>query len=88
MSDCLCSVIVLCGIMMMKGGQKGKPVPAHSLFFSKSTKGAARLNVHSRRTVGDLHNLAGQKSPRCFLLKITNHKYYISVIIHIMYLKY
>ena len=44
----LCSVIVLCG-MMMKGREKEKPVPAHSLLFSKSTKGAARLNVPIRR---------------------------------------
>ena len=38
-------------MMVMKGREKVKPgtVPAHSLLFSKSTKGAARLNVPIRR---------------------------------------
>ena len=49
MCNCLCSVIVLCGIMMI-GREKVKPVPVHSLLFSKSTKGAARFNVPIRRT--------------------------------------
>ena len=50
MCNCLCSVIVLCGITM-KGREKVKPgVPAHSLLFSKSTKGVASLNVPIRRT--------------------------------------
>ena len=49
MCNCLCSVIVLCG-MMMKGREKVKPVPAHSLLFFKNIKGAARLNVLIRRT--------------------------------------
>ena len=31
--------------MMIKGREKVIPVPAHSLLFSKSTKGAARLNI-------------------------------------------
>ena len=41
MCNSLCSVIVLCR-MMMKGREKVIPVSAHSLLFSKSTKGAAR----------------------------------------------
>ena len=36
--------------MMMKGREKVKPGAAHSLLFSKSTKGAARLNIPIRRT--------------------------------------
>ena len=44
MCNCLCSVIVLCG-MMIEGREKVKPGA-----FSKSTKGAARLNVPIRRT--------------------------------------
>ena len=44
----MCSLIVLC-VMVMKGTEKMKP--AHSLLFSKSTKGAARLNVPIRRTI-------------------------------------
>ena len=43
MCNCLCSVIVLCGMMMMMmmiGREKVKlGAPAHSLLFSKSTKG-------------------------------------------------
>ena len=35
---------------MMKGREKVKPVPAHSLLLSKSNKVAARLNVPVRRT--------------------------------------
>ena len=34
-----------------KEGRRWNPVSAHSLFFSKSTKGATRLNVPFRRTV-------------------------------------
>ena len=49
MCNCFCSVIVLCG-MMIKGRERVKPGPAHSLLFSKSNKGAARLNVPIRRT--------------------------------------
>ena len=49
MCNCLYSVIVLCG-MMINGREKPKPVPAHSLLFSKSTKGTAKLNVHIGRT--------------------------------------
>ena len=45
----MCSIIVLCGMMMI-GREKMKPVLAHSLLFSKSTKGVARLNVPIRRT--------------------------------------
>ena len=45
---CLCSVIVLCGMMMK--GRRWSPVPAHSLLFSKITKRAARFNVPIRRT--------------------------------------
>ena len=49
MCYCLCSVFV-CG-MMMKGREKVKPgALAHSLLFSKSTKGAARFNVPIQRT--------------------------------------
>ena len=33
-----------------KKGRRWNPVPAHSLLFSKSTKGAAKLNVPIRRT--------------------------------------
>ena len=55
------SVIELCGMMMMKGREKVKPVPAHSLIFSKSTKRTTRLNHLIRRTVGDFHKLGGQK---------------------------
>ena len=43
MCKCLCSVIVLYG-MMMKGREKVKPgAAAHSLLFSKSTEGAPGL---------------------------------------------
>ena len=45
----LCSVIVLCG-MMTKGREKINPMPAHSMLFSKSTKGVAKLDVPIRRT--------------------------------------
>ena len=45
MCNCLYSVIELCE-MMMKGREKVK----ESLLFSKSTKGAARLNVPIRWT--------------------------------------
>ena len=37
-------------MMMMKGREKVNLVLAHSLLFSKSTKGAARFNVPIRRT--------------------------------------
>ena len=40
------SVIVLCG-MMMKGREKVKPAPVHSLLFSKSTKGPPCLTSPS-----------------------------------------
>ena len=48
MCNCLCSVTVLCG-MMMKGREEVKPgpVPAHSLLFSKSTKGPPGLTSPS-----------------------------------------
>ena len=36
--------------MMKKGREKVKPVLAHSLLFSKSTKGAVRFNVPIRCT--------------------------------------
>ena len=40
------AVCVVKSEIMMKGREKGgNSVPAHSLLFSKSTKGAARLNV-------------------------------------------
>ena len=48
MCNCLCNVIVLCGMRMK--GRRWNPVPAHGLLFSKSTKGVARLNVPIRRT--------------------------------------
>ena len=49
MCNCLCSVIVLCE-MMMNGREKVKPGATLSLLFSKSTKGATRLNVPIRWT--------------------------------------
>ena len=48
-------------------------------FYILATRDVKK-DIRGRRTVGDLHNLAGQKSPRCFPLKITNRKYYISVL--------
>ena len=47
---CLCSVIVLVGWWWWKEERRWNPVPTHSLLFSKSTKGAVRLNVPIRRT--------------------------------------
>ena len=51
MCSCLCSVIVLWSVgWWWKEGRRWNPVPAHSLLFSKSTKGAARFNVPIRQT--------------------------------------
>ena len=51
MWKCFCSVIVLWSVRWWwKEGRRWNPLPAHSLLFSKSTKGAARLNVPIRRT--------------------------------------
>ena len=43
----VCVVLLCCvGWWWWKEGRRWNPVPAHSLLFSKSTKGAARLNPH------------------------------------------
>ena len=45
------SVVLLCCVgWWWKEGRRWNPVPTHCLLFSKSTKGAARLNVPIRRT--------------------------------------
>ena len=45
------SVVLLCCVgWWWKEGRRWNLVPAHSLLFSKSTKGAARRNVPIRRT--------------------------------------
>ena len=50
MWKCLCSVIVLQSVRWWwKEGRCWKSVPTHSLLFSKSTKGAARLNIPIQR---------------------------------------
>ena len=41
----VCVVKLCCVGWWWKEGRRWTPVPAHSLLFSKSTKGAARLNV-------------------------------------------
>ena len=46
----VCVVLLCCVGWWWKAGRRWNPVPAHSLLFSKSTKGAARLNVPIRRT--------------------------------------
>ena len=46
----VCVVLLCCVGWWWKDGRRWNPVPAHSLLFSKSTKGAARLNVPIRRT--------------------------------------
>ena len=43
-------VVWLCCVGWWKEGRRWNPVPTHSLLFSNSTKGAARLNVPIRRT--------------------------------------
>ena len=46
-----CVVLLCCvGWWWWKEGRRWNPVPPHSPLFSKSTKGAARLNVPIRRT--------------------------------------
>ena len=51
MCNCFCGVIVLWSVRWWwKEGRRWNPVLAHSLLFSKSTKGAARLNVPIRWT--------------------------------------
>ena len=45
------SVVLLCCVgWWWKEGRRWNPVPAHSLLFSKSNMGAARLNVPIRQT--------------------------------------
>ena len=39
----ICVIIVLCGMMMMKGREKVKPMPAHSLLFWKAPRGLPGL---------------------------------------------
>ena len=46
----VCVVLLCCVGWWWKEGRRWNPVLAHSLLFSKSTKGAARLNVPIRRT--------------------------------------
>ena len=46
MCNYLCSVIVLCGMMMMDGS-RWNPVLSHSLLFSKNTKGPPGLTSPS-----------------------------------------
>ena len=45
----VCVVLLCCVGWWWKEGRRWNPVPAHSLFFSKSTKGATRLNVPIQR---------------------------------------
>ena len=46
----VCIVLLCCmGWWWWKEGRRWSPVPAHSLLFSKSTKGTTRLNVPIRR---------------------------------------
>ena len=45
----VCVVLLCCVGWWWKEGRSWSPVPAHSLLFSKSTNGAARLNVTIRR---------------------------------------
>ena len=49
MCNCLCSVIVLCG-MKMKGREKVKPGAGSQPALLESTKGAAKINGPIRRT--------------------------------------
>ena len=46
----VCVVLLCCVGWWWKEGRMWNPVPAHSLLFTKSTKGAARLNVLIGRT--------------------------------------
>ena len=46
----VCVVLLCCVGWWWKEGRRWNLVPAHSLLFSKSTKGAARFNVPIRRT--------------------------------------
>ena len=46
----VCVMLLCCVGLWRKEERRWNPVPAHSLFFSKSTKGASRLNVPIRRT--------------------------------------
>ena len=46
----VCVVFLCCMGWRWKEGRRWNPVPAHSLLFSKSIKGAARFNVPIRRT--------------------------------------
>ena len=45
-----CVMLLCCVGWWWKEGRRWNPVPAHSLLFSKSTKGAVTLNVPIRRT--------------------------------------
>ena len=49
-SVAVCVVLMCCVGWWWKEGSRWNPVPGHSLFFSKSTKGSARFNVPIRRT--------------------------------------
>ena len=49
MTVCLTVCVVLCCVGWWKKGRRWNPVLAHSLLFTKSTKGAAGLNVPIRR---------------------------------------
>ena len=46
----VCVVLLCCVGCWWKEGRRWNPVPAHSLLFSKSTKGAAKFSVPIRRT--------------------------------------
>ena len=46
----VCVGLLCCVGWWWKEGRRWNPVPAHSLLFSKITKGAAKLNVPIRRT--------------------------------------
>ena len=46
----VCVVVLCCVGWWWKEGRRWNPVPAHSLLISKSTKGAAWLNIPIRRT--------------------------------------
>ena len=62
-------------MMMMKGREKVKPVLAHSLLFSKSTKGAARFNVPIRRT--NRYQQYNMPSQQTYCGGVWNYYYYL-----------
>ena len=47
MCNCLCSVSVLCGMMMMKGREKVNPVPTHCCSPRKAPRGPPGLTSPS-----------------------------------------